>query len=724
MDKSRAILCFAILCPLAHADQGGFSNTGGSLSSGSPVTSPAGTLTISGNALTFSSADGTTAINGTFSTSSTVENCYGGGKGGHTTCSYTFAGTFGGTLSTNGATEAIVGSTSQTYSTSNVVESGLTGYNSAYTPIYFSNSGQLLRSDDLNGTNLVSYGTQGGGVGQFYGAYGIALDSSGRIYVADTYNDRIVRIDDFSGTNWTTYGTYGSGTGQFWDPAGIGIDASGRIYILDTGNNRLVAMDDMNGTNWAAYTTLSNGTDQLGSLATPSFDSSGRFYFVDAANKRIVRMDDLSGTNWTTLRQSADVNGYIYSFYAPEDVAVDSAGNIYVLDAGYTQPSVVRVSDMSGDNWTSLNLAPGSTPHSMAVDGSGMVLVGGGGAQTVDNMSAVQQSGIALTGSYGPYYVFGITPVPVLRPPPSAISISPSSLSFSQNVGSTSAGQTITITNFGGQPLNNLSVATGGAFAQTSTCSGTLSPATGCTVSVTFAPAALGTVSGTLNVTDSSGNLGSSQGVPLTGIGVAPTASISPGSLSFASQVVGTTSSAKIITVKNTGAGSLTLSSVTAAAPFSATNGCTSTLATNATCTIQVTFSPTATGAASGSVTISDNAGTGNQSVSLSGSSTAAVSLSPISLNFGSVSVGKRSGTKSVTVTNHLGSALSFTGVNASGPFAIATNTCGSGIAANARCTIGVTFAPTVSGSASGTLSLGDSAVNSPQTVSLSGTGR
>jgi hypothetical protein len=100
------------------------------------------------------------------------------------------------------------------------------------------------------------------------------------------------------------------------------------------------------------------------------------------------------------------------------------------------------------------------------------------------------------------------------------------------------------------------------------------------------------------------------------------------------------------------------------------------------------------------------------------------VSLSPISLNFGSVSVGKRSGTKSVTVTNHLGSALSFTGVNASGPFAIATNTCGSGIAANARCTIGVTFAPTVSGSASGTLSLGDSAVNSPQTVSLSGTGR
>src|SRR2546426_9931587 len=60
-------------------------------------------------------------------------------------------------------------STSQVYGTNGVVVTGTTGYNSAYTPFYFSNTGQILRSDDLNGTNLISYGTQGSDVGQFYG---------------------------------------------------------------------------------------------------------------------------------------------------------------------------------------------------------------------------------------------------------------------------------------------------------------------------------------------------------------------------------------------------------------------------------------------------------------------------------------------------------------------------------------------------------------------------
>jgi len=85
---------------------------------------------------------------------------------------------------------------------------GTTAYNSAYTPFYFSNSGQILRSDDLNGTNLISYGTQGSDVGQFYGANSIALDSAGRVYIADTYNSRVVRIDDMNGTNWTSFGTW------------------------------------------------------------------------------------------------------------------------------------------------------------------------------------------------------------------------------------------------------------------------------------------------------------------------------------------------------------------------------------------------------------------------------------------------------------------------------------------------------------------------------------
>ncbi len=172
-NQKLVAVCFAVMMPLAYADQGGFLNSGGSLGGGSPVANPPGTLTISGNTLTFLTTDGSTAVNATFTTSSTVENCSGGGKGGHVTCSYTFTGTFSGTLTVNGSTQAINGTTYQVYGTNGVVAGGNTGYNSAYTPFYFTDgNARILRSDDLSGTNAIAYGTQGSGVGQFYGPSG------------------------------------------------------------------------------------------------------------------------------------------------------------------------------------------------------------------------------------------------------------------------------------------------------------------------------------------------------------------------------------------------------------------------------------------------------------------------------------------------------------------------------------------------------------------------
>src|SRR5579863_9181738 len=219
MNKTLVAVCFGMLMPLAYADQGGFLNAGGSLAGGSSVANPPGTLTISGNSLTFLTTDGSTAINGTFTTSSTVENCSGGGKGGNVTCSFTFKGAFSGTLTVNGSAQAINGTTYQVYGTNGVVAVGDTGYNSAYTPFYFTDgNARILRSDDLNGTNAIAYGTQGSGVGQFYGPQGIALDSAGRIYIADRKSTRIVRMDDMNGTNWISFGTYGSGAGQFMIP--------------------------------------------------------------------------------------------------------------------------------------------------------------------------------------------------------------------------------------------------------------------------------------------------------------------------------------------------------------------------------------------------------------------------------------------------------------------------------------------------------------------------
>src|SRR5437879_11798827 len=109
MKKSFTFACLAVFIPFAsaYADQGGFTNSGGSLSAGSSVANPPGTLTIAGGTLTFQSTDGTTAIAATFSESSTVKTYSGGGRGRPVTCSFSFAGPVSGTSPEHGAVPAI-----------------------------------------------------------------------------------------------------------------------------------------------------------------------------------------------------------------------------------------------------------------------------------------------------------------------------------------------------------------------------------------------------------------------------------------------------------------------------------------------------------------------------------------------------------------------------------------------------------------------------------------
>ncbi len=422
MNKTLVVACFAVIMPLAYADQGGFLNSGGSLAGGSPVANPAGTLIVSGNTLTFLTADGSTVVNATFTTSSTVESCSGGGKGGHITCSYTFTGTFSGTLTANGFTQAINGSTYQVYGTNGVVAFGNTGYNSAYTPFYFTDgNARILRADDLSGTNAIAYGTQGSGVGQFYGPPGIALDSAGRIYIADIYNDRIVRIDDMNGTNWTSFGAYGNGIGQFVIPQSISIDPAGHIWVVD-GTGRLIRMDDMNGTNWTVVaTTGGSGVGQFAGLSSaPAFDALGRIYVADSGNGWVVRFDDLNFTNWTTSPALGAITG----------VVVDPAGKIYAADS--VPPSVIRIDDMTGANRTSISLGTFGA-KTIAIDSSGMVLLGNGyEAQIDDSEAAVLTSKIdgqvIVQGVYA--NVYGAVPLSLPTPRPSAISFTPPDAGF------------------------------------------------------------------------------------------------------------------------------------------------------------------------------------------------------------------------------------------------------------------------------------------------------
>jgi streptogramin lyase len=176
----------------------------------------------------------------------------------------------------------------------------------------------------MTGTNWTTYGTTGSGVGQLSNPFGITLDSAGRIYVADSTNNRIVRFDDMSGTNWTAYGTTGAGVGQFASPVSVAVDASNRIYIVDGMNDRIVRINDMTGAGWVSLGSAGSGVNQFGFTLACSFGGltigpDQKIYVADSGNHRIVRMDDMTGTNWTTL---GSMGSGTDQFHFPDGIAV------------------------------------------------------------------------------------------------------------------------------------------------------------------------------------------------------------------------------------------------------------------------------------------------------------------------------------------------------------------------------------------------------------------
>ncbi len=202
------------------------------------------------------------------------------------------------------------------------------------------------------------------------------------------------------------------------------------------------------------------------------------------------------------------------------------------------------------------------------------------------------------------------------------------------------------------------------------------------------------------------------------------TASAQPNALTFASQPVGTTSGAQTVTLTNTGGIALAATSISASANFSETDNCANT-AVNAggSCAIQVSFTPGQTGTSAGQLTINANISGGQISIPLSGMGISAgiVTASPGTLSFGKVQIGTTSSSLPVTVENAGGTAIPLTSVTVTPPFAVATNGCGSSLAANSDCALSLTFAPAQAGAVNGSLVLTDDA--GTQTVALSGTG-
>lgn len=217
-----------------------------------------------------------------------------------------------------------------------------------------------------------------------------------------------------------------------------------------------------------------------------------------------------------------------------------------------------------------------------------------------------------------------------------AVGLAPTSLAFgNQTLNTTSAAKTVTLTNTGTGALTITSIAASGDFAEASTGATAcpISPATlaagaNCIISVTFTPTALGARAGNLTITDNAAS--SPQMVPLTGTGTGvPSVGLAPTSLAFGNQALNTPSTAKTVTLTNTGTAALTITSIAASGDFAETStGATAcpispaTLAAGANCIISVTFTPTALGARAGNLTITDNAASSPQLVPLTGTGT------------------------------------------------------------------------------------------------------
>lgn len=297
-----------------------------------------------------------------------------------------------------------------------------------------------------------------------------------------------------------------------------------------------------------------------------------------------------------------------------------------------------------------------------------------------------------------------------------------------ENDGTTSAPQTITLTNTGNTDLTVSSVQITGTnssdFAQTNNCTTIPSQGT-CSITATFTPTLAGTETANISVTDNapgSPHLGSLTGV---GVGSEPEATLSASSLTFALQVVGTSSPTQVVTLTNDGGSSLSITSITISGDFSQVNTCGTTVAAGANCTITVTFTPTHINTRTGTITVTDNASGGAQTIALTGVGTY-VMLSPASLGFGTVTVGQSSSPQTITLTNKAKSGMTIKSVTLTGTNASdfsETNKCGKSIAAGKNCTITVTFKPTATGSRTANVSISDLGGGSPQLVPLTGTG-
>jgi len=563
---------------------------------------------------------------------------------------------------------------------------------------------------------------------------GLARDTSGDIYIADTSNCVVWEVNAstgdisiFAGVTPVSCGYSGDGgspSGAKLDaPTAIFMDSHNNLYIADSTNNRIREV-----TGGKINTIAGNGTAgyigdgdpaTIAELHDPTdvaVDSAGNVFIADYDNCVIREVIAATGIIETiagngTCSYNGDGAATEHELNHPDRVYLDSNDNLFIADD--TGQRVRWVSPAGVMTTIAGNGSPGLFGDGSLATNAEFDLVGG---------ITQDAAGDFLVADYDNLRIREVSVF-------SALNTSPSSLDFGLvTVGSTSTPQTLALSAIGPLTFSNISIS--GPFTEQDDCGTALTNAAACTMYVLYKPTVAGDENGTITIEDN-GFFADSATVSLAGTGSA--ISVTGGPLAFGSVAVGSKSAAKKITVTNKGTDSVTMGAVSVDDTdfIISANTCPasgSALAGGAKCTISVEFKPKANGAKKGALEINDSDPSSPQIVGMTGTGTSSVTFTPSSLAFAATPVNTTNGPTKITLTNNTTATLTLnkTPLSITGPFTISTSvtTCTASltVAVGGTCEIWVNFAPTSVGFPTGTLSVFDGATGSPQTVALSGT--
>jgi len=260
-----------------------------------------------------------------------------------------------------------------------------------------------------------SSGTSGSGANQLNGPVGIFVDGSGNVYVADQSNNRVQKWAPGTTSGITVAGqsggTSGNAANQLHSPYGVFVDGSSNVYVADDANNRVQkwAPGATSGTTVAGQSngTAGSAANQLSGPAGIFVDGNGNVYVADDANNRVQKWASGATSGITVAGQNNGTAGSAANqLSGPAGIFVDGNGNVYVADvfnnrvqkwaAGATSGSTVAGGNGSGNNLNQLN-----APMGIYVDGNGNIYIDDAGNNRIQLWASGATSGTTVAGGNG-----------------------------------------------------------------------------------------------------------------------------------------------------------------------------------------------------------------------------------------------------------------------------------------------------------------------------------